>query len=205
MNDNDIAKLAAMTKAFWPQFEAGPETVPAWRLLLEDVDYEQAKAALLDVSTSGAHFPPPPGVIRKAALKGTGAGAPDVDAALDEVMTMIRRRGYLCPPVETDWSHPAVGFTVRALGGWREVCESTNPEAFRAHFRQLYTSAVERSERVAMRPPAASLALERAAGTLAAATAIGGSSDSTTEAGRAMMTRSEVSDDERKRPESHPA
>lgn len=148
MNDNEIAKLVGLVHTLWPTFEAMPETVPAWRLILRDLDYEPAKTAVIGLSTDGREFPPPVGMIRQRTLKALGHGAPDVDQAVEEVMGAATYLGFARQPT---WTHPAIADAVRAVG-WDYVCYEPNQPAVRAHLRQAYESAAARHERRSLAP-----------------------------------------------------
>ncbi len=161
MNRKETVALVATAHGLWPGFDIHEATVPAWMAVLHDVEFDQAEAALKVYAGEGAEFAPPPGVLRGQVMQLTGKWAPDLDEAMREVGEMVRRRGWVHPPEATDWSHPAIHEAVRSMGGWREVCASTNPEAFRAHFRQLYTVARERANRATAAPAEVMAALDR--------------------------------------------
>lgn len=161
MTGDDVVKLLWTVKATWPTFQVLEgdllaAQVQAWGGLLGEFDYPTAAAAVAVLAAHGREFAPAPGQLRQALLAAAGALAPDVDGALSEVHQQIRRVGYLGSP---EWSHPAIAATVQALGGWAEVCASTNPEAFRAHFRQLYAPAAARENHDVLTPPAHRAAL----------------------------------------------
>lgn len=161
MNTHEAIALLWLVKAHWPHFEIfGPEQLPmqagAWVDILGDISPSDARAALAQMATAGREFPPTAGQLRAEVMRLRDSGAPDTDEALAEVLTAVRERGWTANMTGgpgLNWSHPAVGHAVDAVGGWQEVCASDNPEAFRAHFHRAYESAAERSARTENAPP----------------------------------------------------
>jgi hypothetical protein len=147
MNANDVRRLIAYASELWPQtFElpANAEKlqlrVGVWLEFLSDIPSEVGRAALAGAAEEP--FPPAPGALRQRALRLMRRDlAPDADQAVAEIMTAVSRVGYMGSP---EWSHPAIANTVEAFGGWLSICESTNPEALRAHLMKLYGSASTR-------------------------------------------------------------
>lgn len=149
MNHQEANGLIRLIANAWPTvpFRADDqrEMVVAWQMVLRDISLDEAQAVVVDYSRRGDQFPPAPGAIAKHVLdardRASGAGAPDVDQAFTEVMNGVRQRGLPWGPPE--WSHPAIAAVVQAIS-WRELCESTNPEAMRAHFFKLYEVGARR-------------------------------------------------------------
>lgn len=156
MNTNETIALLWLVKAHWSRFEVfGAEQLPlqagAWLDILGDIELAEARGAVANLAVSGREFPPTAGQVRLEALRlREGPAGPDPDRALAEVVGEIRRVGYVGEPVFT---HPAIRETVAALGGWKDVCASENPEAFRAHFLRIYGTALARHERETNTPP----------------------------------------------------
>jgi hypothetical protein len=57
----------------------------------------------------------------------------------------MRRVGYYRPCPE--FSHPAIGKAVRAIGGWRYLCSSENTVSDRARFFETYERFREQAHR----------------------------------------------------------
>lgn len=111
-----------------------------WLEHLSDVDAEIVHAAVLAMP---GEFAPNVSQVRAAALRlSSNNPAPDPDEMLAEVWATIAKVGYVGTPT---WSHPAVEAAIAAVGGWLEVCKSDNPEAMRAHLRQAYATAAQRT------------------------------------------------------------
>lgn len=155
MNRHEILKLVWTVKAHWANFQVFEGDLlqvqaAAWMDLLDDISFDHARAAVAELDAHGREFAPTPGMIRAQALARAGLGAPDFDQALAEAMLTARTVGRTGTP---EWSHPAIGNAVAALGGWSAFCNSENPEALRAHFRQAYETAAARADHEAVTPP----------------------------------------------------
>ena len=68
------------------------ETLAIWRVLLDDVDYRYASAAILAIAAKGEHFAPGPGEVRRQALE-LANPSPDPDQAWAEVHGFAARHG----------------------------------------------------------------------------------------------------------------
>lgn len=154
MQREDVQKLLVYAATLWPRTFVMPKTeetllitYQVWADVLSDLDPQTVRAAMADWEDE---WPPTPRQLRNETLdlvrrQQHVPDTPDADEAFAEVIGAVRIHGYMDNPV---WSHPAIGDTVRALGGWREgVCMSTNPEALRAHFFKMYEVAAARSDR----------------------------------------------------------
>ena len=151
METDRIHELIVYGTVLWPRTVTPPTdditlalTVQVWQDVLGDLEPEQVRAAM---AAWAGRFPPTPRELRDATLavarKVAGIpDAPDVDEALAELERAIHLIGYMGRP---DWSHPAIGQAVAAVGGWADgICHTSNPTATRAHFIAAYKSAVER-------------------------------------------------------------
>lgn len=153
-----LAFLVGVLPMHWPSFRLSDDedvlraSVRAWHRSLADLDPEVVEAAV--ESLGRREFAPTPLMVREAALAiaRPEAMVPDAAAAWEEVQAALQLVGWTRTP---EWSHPAVGDAVRALGGWRAVCESTTLMADRAHFLRVYDAVRERHLRDAVATPAA--------------------------------------------------
>lgn len=155
MNQVDVLKLIWTVKAHWSNFQVFDGELlqvqaAAWLDLLADIPFDHGRAAVAELDAHGREFAPTPGMIRAQALARQGLGAPDFDQALAEAMLAARTVGRDGIP---NWSHPAIGHAIAALGGWSAFCNSENPDALRAHFRQAYETAAARADHEAVTPP----------------------------------------------------
>lgn len=142
----DLVTIIAIIPTKWPAVTGRwPRTAAEMRLYAEswyaelgDLHPRTLALALESFSVECREFPPTPGQLRQRTLALTRApdqAVPSPEAALAEVWDQVRGVGYYGTP---EWSHPALAKAVAAVGGWQAVCNSENPEAFRAHFLRLY-------------------------------------------------------------------
>lgn len=165
MKDAEWGTVVGLITRIWPHLPFVDGMWPTWRRLLDDLDAALVIAAVDDLATDGREFAPPPGMVRRRAIEMrtsvSGDGAPDGDQALTEVLAAIRAVGIYGTP---EWSHPAVGTAVRALGGWQAACMDDNPEAWRAHFLKVYGMGAERTRRQATMTPDVRRLMEQVSG-----------------------------------------
>lgn len=154
MTTEEMHLCFAMVTAAWPHYKPIPETFSLGQRLLGPLDARAVAAAIEQFSLEGREFAPPLGLVARRAHELVahvrGESVPDAHQALGEVQDRIRRVGSYGTP---EWSHPAVGATVDAMGGWRSACRDDNPEAFRAHFLRLYDVMRARVERESLMSP----------------------------------------------------
>lgn len=173
MTKAEYARIAAELSALWPTSRWEVGTLRAGEALLLDLDPSLVLAAVQALAAEGERFAPNPGQLRRRALELAGPRVPSADQALSEVYSQIAAVGSYGSP---EWSHPAVGAAVDALGGWRYLCASEDPMADRAHFLKVYGSVEARHTAEALMPPSvAALLAERVS--LSAARALGPGSE----------------------------
>lgn len=176
MTDQEIAELITYSLIMWPQQREVPlaQRLIVWRDLVADLDLQHVHAAMVQLSTEGDRFPPPPGLIRKRAVAFTtpAGSAPGPEEAWAEIKAKIGSVGYTtaldlcerCLPLDTDgrrecdhrwvtFSHPAIQAFVDSLG-WKYLCQSQDEMADRAHFVKWYPAAVDRLSNQAALPDA---------------------------------------------------
>lgn len=149
MTQQEVRNLIGLTVTLWPtvpmRVEVDALMLTSWHLVLADVEFGEAAAAVAEAARRGDAFPLAPGAIAARVLdardRAAGLAAPDADEAWTELTSAVRARGLAAGPPE--WSHPAVATVARALG-WRELCMSNNEGVLRAHFLRLYDPAVQR-------------------------------------------------------------
>lgn len=154
MSRDELRQCFAMIVAAWPHFKPLPETFKLGERLLAPMDARAVAAAIEQFSLEGREFAPPLGLVARRAhelcSEVNGTKVPDAHHAMTEVYDRISRVGIYGTPT---WSHPAIGATIEALGGWEAACLDDNPEAFRAHFIRLYETMKGRVEREALEAP----------------------------------------------------
>lgn len=154
MSRDELRQCFAMIVAAWPHFKPLPETFKLGERLLAPMDGRAVAAAIEQFSLEGREFAPPLGLVARRAhelcAEANGTKVPDAHQAMTEVYDRISRVGFYGTPM---WSHPAIGATIEALGGWEATCTDDNPEAYRAHFIRLYETMKGRVEREALEAP----------------------------------------------------
>ncbi len=150
MTKTEYARIAVELNSLWPSSKWDVGTMRAGEKQLLDLDPGQVMAAVETLAAEGERFAPGPGQVRKRALEMVGEQVPSADEALSEVYRQIASSGYLRVP---EWTHPAIGDTVAAMGGWTALCASEDAMADRAHFLRLYGTVTRRHETTALMPP----------------------------------------------------
>ena len=115
-------------------------TAKAWMMILNDIPYKIAEAALIKV-LSTAKFFPVPADIREAANSFT-PGLPTAEEAWLEVYRNARVNGIYRP---SEWSSEVIKEAVNGIG-WRNICYSENLGIERAHFMRIYDTLKKRQE-----------------------------------------------------------
>lgn len=155
MNKTEMLHLLGAAKMLWPSWRDAPSDPREWGLMadvwltvLEDLDADLVYAALSVLAADGRDFVPPAGVVRRHAIllraRASGDLPPGVDEAWREVQTRVRKEGR--HGFNDDWSHPCIAETVDTVGWW-QLCDGSNQDALRAHFRQFYNESTARHER----------------------------------------------------------
>jgi hypothetical protein len=144
MTEKEISKLIFMAKSAFPG--RSPETrdeidelTRVWGLVLNDVPYSLAEAALVKILKTSRFFPAP-AEIWEAAYS-LVPGPPSAEEAWAEVREVITS-GHLLTAYQYNgwlpqWSHELVEKTVREMG-FRELCASENISITMAQFKKAY-------------------------------------------------------------------
>ena len=139
MTRAEIVALVTLATAAYPAAQAkDPEpVVNAWKLMLPDIPFAVARAAVIKVCRSSPFFPSVAGVVEAAReLDPCQEHLPTAAEAWEEVSRLIQDVGpYRAPQYSCD----TVKRAARSIG-WRQLCMGENPEADRAHFLRLYES-----------------------------------------------------------------
>lgn len=145
MSRAEIIALVALATAAYPAYQGkDPEPiVSAWSLMLADLPFPLARAAVVKVCRSSRFFPSIAEIAAAAReLDPETEKPPTAAEAWEEVCGLIQAVGpYRAPR----YSSEIVRRAVRAIG-WRQLCVSECPEADRAHFFRLYESMRERRQ-----------------------------------------------------------
>jgi hypothetical protein len=147
----------------WPNWHPNGATPKVAEQLLGDLDYDQVEAALAVLAVDQPEFHPGLGALRAKVFELFQTQVLDPEHAWLEVAEARRAVGWVKTP---QWSSPLVARAVSAMGGWRPLCASTNPEADRAHFLRIHAARAG-AARLADRAPAFARARIEAARTSA--------------------------------------
>ncbi len=163
-----IGRMFALFKRRWiPQDKQGQpdlrydtKAMEMFAAILADIPDEVVDAATLQYLANPSPFFPGPGEIRAIALGilSNQAGIPAASEAWGEVCEMMR---YAKPERCPDFSHKVIKRAVKAVGGWWELCNSTNATADRARFLEAYREIVSRDQEQARILPAVRAMSER--------------------------------------------
>ena len=139
MSRQEILALVALASSSYPAMQSRDPRpiVAAWTVMLAGLDAAVVKAAIIKVCRESPFFPSVAQIVAAAeALDSRLEQLPTAAEAWEEVSRLIQDVGpYRAPRYSCDLVRRAA----RAIG-WRQLCDSTNPEADRAHFLRLYES-----------------------------------------------------------------
>ncbi len=149
MTETEYAEVCMEIATLWPASKWEVGTMRAGEALILDLDQHTAIAAVRVLAAEGERFSPNPGQVRRRAVE-LADPVPSVDEALAEVEIW---KGRINSGRTPEWSHPAIGDAVAALGGIRYLGMSDNPTADRAHFIKVYGTCERRHATTALMPP----------------------------------------------------
>ena len=139
----EFRKLMQFLSKAYPRFTLEPETIEVYYQILSDLSLDLVKAAVLQLISDDSPWCPAAGQVRGRAfdLLDRESGVPSAWDAWAEVTKRFGTHGHSRLP---EFSHPLIKRTVDGVGGWRELCMSTNAVADRARFVQAYEAIVRR-------------------------------------------------------------
>jgi hypothetical protein len=144
LTEQEIARLICMTTAAFPlkkelTGEQQDDLITVWRMVLNDIPYKLAEAALIKVLSTNKFFPAPAEI--KEAAYSLMPGPPTAEEAWEEVREVITSSHLLTEYQYNgwipQWSHELVKKTVREMG-FRELCASENIGITMAQFKKHY-------------------------------------------------------------------
>jgi hypothetical protein len=142
MKRTEFAQAMAVLQAAIGKESIAKETVEAWFLILGDLTAEQFKMGIITTLRSHEfHGLPPVGLIRK------NAGAVSIDSADRAVVAWWRVKSAIATHGSYEsvvFDDPLINATIRALGGWIEVCGTESGENFDVwlfrRFKEMYAT-----------------------------------------------------------------
>jgi len=139
MTHTEIIALVTLATAAYPSAQTkDPEPIAtAWGMMLPDIPYPIAKAAVIRVCRSSKFFPSVAEIVEAAQeLDPRYEKLPTAAEAWEEVSRLIRNSGPNRFPV---YSCDTVRRAAQAIG-MAQLCWGENQEANRAHFLRIYES-----------------------------------------------------------------
>lgn len=155
----DVTRLMGVMVIAWPKFELAEETIQVYYELLKDIPAEILDAGAKHCMASETFFPSI-SEWRRAAIDvmANRNKIPTAAEAWEEIMIEMNRCGnywqYLNSPFVRlpKWSHPLIEKIVSVMG-YRQMYESENRMADRAHFLRIYADLMDRAMSDAMMLP----------------------------------------------------
>lgn len=173
MTRQEFMYWVAALQTYYERFDllSNDQAVDLWYEALGDLDGNTAVAALKKWSQT-EHWPPTIADIRKLALESQIGPTDDWGDGWMAVKKAIERYGW-CREKEALASLPPAARSAAQRIGWQDICNSENPEALRAQFRQVYEVIAERERTDQLISPGVKQMLADVAGNMKM---IGGSS-----------------------------
>lgn len=170
MKTEEVGALVALATANFPNMQEkdmGP-TVALWSEILSDIPFDLAKAALIKVLVT-AKFWPTVAEIREAATQLANPQALLPAEAWGLVTQANSKYGYYRASEGMESLPTMVQEVVRALGGFRTICMSENPDITRAHFLKMYEQYANREREYNLLPTGVRQLVDRTAKALTGA------------------------------------
>ena len=145
MTKSEIVSLVTLASAAYPsaQDKDPDPIVKAWMLMLSDISFPIAKAAVVRVCRSSRFFPSIAEIVASAnEIDPRCEHLPTPAEAWEEISRLMRKAG---PTFVPTYSCDTVKRAARAIG-WNNLCMGENPEATRAHFLRLYEAMREKQQ-----------------------------------------------------------
>lgn len=146
--------------ASYPQVTVSAETIAAYLMILQHIPDSELNTAISQAIVESPRFLPPPGEILRVWRDLTSPAMETHGEAWGNVQRAMRGPNYFGVP---KFKNPLTAKTVQLLG-WRNICESDNPDTIRAQFRDIYNGLAARQQQEArLLPEARQLAAQHGA------------------------------------------
>nr|DAM32597.1 MAG TPA: replisome organizer [Caudoviricetes sp.] len=138
MTKNEFATLAIAIKSAYPASKILEDTASMdfWYRMLQDVNYKVAENAIAEHICTNV-YPPNIAEIRKLCAERTQRPVLPFDEAWGVVQKAMRDYGFYNPQKAFETMDELTLEVVKNLG-WSRLCQSENPTANRANFREAY-------------------------------------------------------------------
>lgn len=153
MDREEFAVIAAALQTYYPRFNIMPneQAMYLWYDELKDISSEVLTAALKKWVVT-EKWPPTIADLRGACDEVVNGDRPGWDVGWMEVQHAVRRYGFMQPKEAMAAMGEITQEAIRRIG-WTNICESENPEALRAQFRQVYEICEKRTAGDRKLPP----------------------------------------------------
>lgn len=152
MNESEFELVAAAIKASYPNSKVLPDkyAMRTWYRALMDLDFHVVENAVWEhISTSV--FPPSIAEIREKCTARLSPMVTDWGEAWEEVLQAIRKYGSYREEEAVASLSRLAAVAVRRMG-FKNLCQSENPVADRAHFQRIYEGMVKEEKRQTQLP-----------------------------------------------------
>lgn len=157
MTAHEAAKITAALASLYDVPAWTAERLDLFAAAIEDLDYAAAMRAAQVWMATRSERPQPADIRESTRVELEAAGQiPSLlpaDEAWALVLREMRERGQY-RGFGRGQDYPAVDAALAAMGGFRALCMSDNPEADRAHFLRLYTAIATRERTRTLAQPA---------------------------------------------------
>lgn len=138
MDKQQFATLAIGIKSAYPASKILEDnaSMDFWYMMLRDIPYETAENAVMEHICTNI-FPPNIAEIRKLCMERLKAPVLSFDEAWGVVQKAISTYGWYHPQQAFETMDELTLSVVKNLG-WSRLCQSENPTADRANFREAY-------------------------------------------------------------------
>lgn len=121
------------------------KTVSIWSAHLTKITPDVLAASALVLVERHTFFPSLAEILEVCREINCQGRIPDAGEAYEEILVAMRRVGHWRPCPE--FSHPAIGSALGAIGGWKYLCSSSNNISDRARFFEIYGKRREEAHR----------------------------------------------------------
>lgn len=144
MNKSQFATLAIAIKAAYPASKILEDnaSMDFWFMMLQDMDYKVAENAIAEHICTNI-YPPNIAEIRKLCAERMQKPVLSFDEAWGVVQSAMRNYGFYNPQEAFATMDELTLSVVKNLG-WSRLCQSENPTADRANFREAYEAKAKK-------------------------------------------------------------
>lgn len=144
MNKQQFATLAIAIKSAYPASKILEDTASMdfWFMMLQDMDYKVAENAIAEHICTNI-YPPNIAEIRKLCVERMQKPVLPFDEAWGVVQSAMRNYGFYNPQEAFATMDELTLSVVKNLG-WSRLCQSENPTADRANFREVYEAKAKK-------------------------------------------------------------